>query len=110
MSALLPKDFADLEGYAETWALPTEAERYGMRLASTVEEMRAFYDAIVPRYDAAVGYLEQFPLDSLPEDATRLLHLLYSMMQASFPVEVWHQPRVPDSGSASFDCHSEPVP
>jgi hypothetical protein len=72
--------------------------------------MIAFYDAAVPRAEAAMSYLEQFPLHDLPDDATNLLHLLYSMIMVSFPVEVWRQPRVPDTGSASFDCFIEPVP
>ena len=57
-----------------------------------------------------MSHLEQHPLDSLPEDGLNLLHLLYSMIEVSFPVEVWRQPRVPDSGAATFDCIIEPVP
>jgi hypothetical protein len=106
----LPTEFAELEPFAERWCLATEPERYGQRLACTVDEMQAFYDAIVPRADEIMVYLERFPLDSLPDDALNLLHLLYSMIQVSFPVEVWRQPRVPDTGSASFECFTEPVP
>ena len=106
----LPEPFAELEPFAEAWCRPTERERYAQRMASTVGEMQAFYDAVVPRAEQAMTYLDQLPLDSLPEDATNLLHLLYSMIQVSFPVEVWRQPRVPDTGSASFDCLTEPVP
>jgi hypothetical protein len=106
----LPAPFADLEPFAETWCLGTEAERHNRRLASTVEDMQAFYNAVVPRAEDAMTYLDQMPLDSLPEDALNLLHLLYSMIQVSFPVEVWRQPRVPDTGSAAFDCFTEPVP
>ncbi len=108
--SMLPAEFADLEPFAATWCLATERERYAQRMASTVDEMQAFYDAIVPRAEAAMAQLEQFPLDSLPEDGTNLLHLLYSMVQVSFPVEVWRQPRVPDTGAATFDCIAEPVP
>jgi hypothetical protein len=110
MSALLPPGFEDLEPFAEAWALGTEHERYNARLASTIDDMGRFYDAIVPRADEAMDYLGALPFDALPEDATRLLHLLYSMVQISFPVEVWRQPRVPDTGSSSFDCFVEPVP
>ncbi|WP_433152892.1 hypothetical protein ACQPZ8_18995 [Actinomadura nitritigenes] len=110
MSAVLPGEFADLEPFAEKWCLATEQERYGTRLASTTEEMQEFYDAVVPRAEEAMAYLEGLPFDALPDDATNLLHLLYSMIQVSFPVEVWRQPRVPDSGSSSFDCVIEPVP
>jgi hypothetical protein len=107
---LLPAEFADLEPFAETWCLPTEPERYARRLATSMAEMQRFYDAITPRAQAAMDYCDRFPLDEQPDDALRLLHLLYSMIMVSFPVEVWSQPRVPDSGAASLDCVSEPQP
>jgi len=107
---MLPAQFADLEPFAATWSLRTERERYATRLNVGIQEMRAFYDAVTPRAEEAMTYLEQFPLDELPEDAVNLLHLLYSMIEVSFPVEVWHQPRVPDSGSAAFDSFTEPRP
>jgi hypothetical protein len=104
----LPAGFGELEPFAD-WALATEAERYAKRLASTMDELQAFYDAAFPRLDEAVTYLDQFPLDALPDDATRLLWLCYSLVNASFPVEVWRQPRVPDSGAASMDVVVEPA-
>ena len=52
----------------------------------------------------------QYPVHDLPEDATNLLHLLYSMIMISFPVEAWGQQRVPATGSAAFDLFVEPVP
>ncbi|MQY29241.1 hypothetical protein [Nocardia aurantia] len=109
-TTLLPAEFADLEPFAETWCLPTEPERYARRLASSMAEMQSFYDAITPRADAAMEYCDRFPLDEQPEDALNLLYLLYSMIMVSFPVEVWSQPRVPDSGAATLDCVIEPLP
>ena len=47
VTSQLPPDFADLEPFAD-WALPTEAERYAKRLASTMAELQAFYDAAFP--------------------------------------------------------------
>jgi hypothetical protein len=105
----LPTAFADLEPYAG-WALPTERERYAKRLASTMDELQAFYDVAFPRLDAALDYLDAFPYDALPDDATRLLWLYAALTTVSFPVEVWRQPRVPDSGAASFDSTYEPTP
>jgi hypothetical protein len=108
MSAVLPAAFADLEPYAD-WAVPTEGARYAKRLASTMDELQAFYDTAFPRLEAAMAYLDGVELDSMPEDAKRLLWLLCSLVTVSFPVEVWHQPRVPDSGAASFDAVAEPA-
>ncbi|MFF7940841.1 hypothetical protein ACFZC5_14100 [Nocardia gamkensis] len=110
MNALLPSEFADLEPFAETWCLETEPERYARRLAASMDDMQRFYDAITPRAEAAMKYLDEFALDELPDDARRLLWLLYSMVMVSFPVEVWSQPRVPDSGAAMLDCLIEPRP
>jgi hypothetical protein len=110
VSALLPAEFAGLEPFAATWCLATEKERYATRLASSITDMQAFYDAVTPRAEDAMTYLEQLPFDALPDDALHLLHLLYSMIQVSFPVEVWHQPKVPDTGSSAFDSFTEPVP
>jgi len=110
MPGMLPKEFDDLEVYAAEWSLATEAERYAKRLASSMDEMQALYDAITPRAEAAIEYCDRFGLDDLPPDALNLLHLLYSMIVVSFPVEAWGQPRVPDSGAATLECIVEPRP
>ena len=107
---LLPTEFADLEKYAAVWALPTEPERYAKRLRSSMDEMLEFYDACFPRFEELVTYCDQFPLDEMPDDAMNVLHLLYSLVTVSFPVEVWHQPNVVDSGAAYLDLVSEPTP
>ena len=106
--ATLPADFADLEPFAD-WCLEFERERYAKRLATSMPEMQAFYDAAFPRLEAAMDYLDQFPLDALPDDAKHLLWLCYSLVNVSFPVEVWRQPYVPDSGAATMDVVVEPA-
>jgi len=108
MSNALPPEFADLEPFS-AWCLPTEAERYATRLASSMEDMQAFYDAAFPRLEAILAYLDSMSLDSLPDAATRLLWLTYALVNVSFPVEVWRQARVPDSGAASMDAVVEPA-
>jgi hypothetical protein len=109
-TALLPAEFADLEPFAEKWCLRTETERFAQRMASSMDEIQAFYDAFFPRAEAAIVYCDKFPLDDMPDDAQRLMHLLYSLVMASFPVEAWRQPNVPDSGAAYLDLLIEPGP
>jgi hypothetical protein len=108
MSNVLPADFADLEPFAD-WSIPTERARYAKRLASTMDELQAFYDAAFPRLEAAATYLEKFDMNALPDDGKRLLWLCCALVTVSFPVEVWRQPRVPDSGASSFDAVREPA-
>jgi hypothetical protein len=108
MPNLLPPDFADLEPFA-AWALERERERFAKRLASSMDELQAFYDAAFPRLEDAMTYLDAFELDALPEDAKHLLWVCYSLVNVSFPVEVWRQARVPDSGAASIGMTVEPA-
>ena len=106
--SVFPSEFSDLEPFAE-WSLQSEGERYAKRLASTMDEMATFYNAAMPRLEAAMKYLDDLDFNALPTDATRLLWLCYSLVNVSFPVEVWNQPRVPDSGAASMDVVVEPA-
>ena len=103
----LPGEFAVLEPYSG-WILATEPERYAKRLASSMEEMQAFYDAAFPLLEAAMAHLDTFELDALAEPEANLLLLMYSLVMVSFPVEVWKQARVPDSGAAYLDLLVEP--
>jgi hypothetical protein len=103
----LPEEFADLQPFAD-WALATEAERYSKRLGSSMEHLQAFYDAGMPRLDEAASYLSTFEWPNLPDDATRLLHVMYSLINISFCIEAWRQPRVPDSGASNMDEVIEP--
>jgi hypothetical protein len=107
---MLPPEFADLEPYAERWSLATEPERYARRLETAMTELQAFYDAMEPRVAAAIDHCDRYALDDMPEPVINLMRLVYSFIIASFPVEVWLQPRVPDSGSAYFTCFLEPAP
>ena len=104
---MLPAEFAVLEPFGD-WVLATEPERYAKRLASSMMEMQAFYDAAFPLLEKAATYLEKFPVDDLPEPERNLLLLMFSLVMVSFPVEVWKQARVPDSGAAYLDLLVEP--
>jgi len=106
-SSLLPAEFADLEPFGR-WCLATEPERWSQRLATSMDDMRAFYDACFPRVDDAIRYCDGFALHELPDDAERLLQLLCSFALVSYPVEVWQQPMPVNTGSARIDRIREP--
>lgn len=108
--ALLPSAFAELEEFAQTWCLATEAERWDQRLASSMTEMRQFYDAFFPRLEEAIDHCDKFPLDGLPDDALHLLHLIYSLVMVAMAVEVFGQQKPTDSADAVLDRIGAPVP
>ena len=103
-----PAAFADLEPYAD-WALPSEADRYAKRLDSSMDELQAFYDAVFPRLADSTDHLRAIAYEGMSDEDQRLLWLFSSLVTVSFPVEVWRQPRVPDSGASSVDVVVEPA-
>ena len=107
--ATLPAQFAALEPYAD-WALPSEHDRYAKRLASSMDELQAVYDVAFPLLQDGTDYLKSVSLDDISDEDQRLLWIFSSLVTVSFPVEVWQQPRVPESGASSIDVVVEPVP
>jgi hypothetical protein len=105
----LPEGFSELEPWVEEWALATRAERYAARLDRPFEELVAFYDGIAPHAERAIAYLDELDINNLGPEATRLMHLLYSMILMSYAVNIFKQNRIPDSGAAFFDMVAEPA-
>jgi hypothetical protein len=105
----LPAGFEDLEPWVADWARPTRAERYATRLSKTFDELAEFYDAIAPRAEEAIAHLDGLDLQALADDDARLMQLLHSMILVSYAVNVFQQPRIPDSGAAFFDMVHEPA-
>ncbi len=93
--ARLPEQFKDLEQWM-AWSLETEGERSDHRQASAMEDITAFYEAMLARMEEVLSYLEQFTLDELPDDAKRLFYLTLSLAEVAPAVEQFGQPSVVD--------------
>lgn len=93
--ARLPEQFKDLEQWM-AWSLETEGERSDHRQASAMEDITAFYEAMLARTEEVLSYLEQFNLEDLPDDARRLFYLTLSLAEVAPAVEQFGQPSVVD--------------
>lgn len=89
----LPALFRSLEPFSG-WALAKESERIHKRLSSPMEELRAFYDAMLPQMETIVPYLNQFSLERMPEEGQRLFFLTLSFVEVTSAVELYGQPGV----------------
>jgi hypothetical protein len=100
VTAALPEGFAHLERLVADWAIEDGHERYVKRVNSSMEEIRAFYDAVFPVAEDAVAYVDTFDYaEPLPDDVANLRNLLYSLITVSLAVELWNQPRVKHSAT-----------
>ena len=91
----LPEQFSDLQPFAE-WAQPDVRSRWNKRLGSTIEELQALYNALLPRMEAIGSYLDGFSLNELPEKEANLIHLGAAFMEAAIAVELFDMPDEPD--------------
>ncbi len=92
---LLPQPFADLEHLCARWALPTHAQRHRTRVESGLDDLTLAYDALTPRLDAALEYLDALgPPDTLSGADQRLFQLCLSLADIAFAVERLRSPNV----------------
>jgi hypothetical protein len=104
---VIAEQFADLQRFVAKWDRPGTAERYAVRLASTMEELQDFHDALLPRMADIRAYLDGKVFDAY-SDADRCLgRLAFAWISAAEAVEVFKQPRVPDS-KGYWDVRAEP--
>lgn len=93
----LPEAFADLEPWAAGWAQPDEGTRQRKLIASDIGELRAFYDAMLPRLEAVITYLDTFALDAMPAEAKRLFDLAQTFVECAHPIELrWPRTEIDD--------------
>lgn len=92
----LPAAFRDLETYLE-WSLATERERPAKRQASSIDALQALYAGIMPRMQAVLAFLAQFPAQSAAADEVQaLFHMALSVAEITPAVENYGQPSVID--------------
>ncbi len=104
----LPEQFGDLEVFVAAWDHPGTNERYAARLASTLPEMKAFFDAVLPLAEDIKSYLNALELDAFDEQDQCLARLMFAFAIVASAVEIYRQPMVPDSGATEFDMVVEP--
>ena len=107
---LLPSAFAELEKYAQTWCLATETERWNARVSAHDAGAARVLRCVLPRLEEAIDYCDKFSLDSLPDDALNLLHMIYSLIMVAMAVEIMHQPAPVDAADAVMIRTGEPFP
>ncbi len=106
----LPSQFADLMPFLENWSLESQMARTEKRLSSNMEELTEFYDAMLPRMQEILDYIDQYSLEDMPGDAKELLILGYSLAEIAPAVEMFQQVYVtPTFDARNFLPTHEPV-
>ena len=85
---LLPDAFGELAPFAD-WALEPERARTEKRAAASMDEIRAFYDAMILRIDDILAYLEDDFGGDMPTEARRLFLMSLSLVEIATLVEFY---------------------
>lgn len=94
----LPDRFADLEPFVAEWALSNERDRFVHQMATSIEALRAFYDAMAPRAEEIADYLKGFDLAALPDGERTLFYLLITFVECAHPIELnWRTTDIDDA-------------
>jgi hypothetical protein len=83
-------DFSELEPYIAAWDLPSVEERIVKRTSSTLEELRVFHDAMLPRLREIIEFLNRFPPDRIPAEHQALRNAALAVLHADRPVNKWN--------------------
>jgi hypothetical protein len=104
---VLPEGFEDLQRFVAKWDHPGTNGRYTERLASSISELEDFHASFRARLPDVKTHLDARAFDEYSEADGRLARLAFAWIQAAEAVEVFRQPRVPDS-KTQWDFQVEP--
>ena len=99
----LPTQFAELERFTDKWDLPDTNSRYRARLSSSLDELRDFHDAVLPRGKEIITYLDGKRFSQYSQGDLSLARLMFALAIVAQAVEIYKSVAVPDTGSASFN-------
>jgi hypothetical protein len=84
----LPAQFAKLSPWVAGWALATEQDRYMKLHSVTFEQLKAFYDAMLPEMDAIMAFLTTQPVEGMAPDAETLYKLAMTFAETAHPMDL----------------------
>ena len=89
----LPEPFEDLTPFVD-WALETERARTEKKVGASMDEIRMFHGAVLPRLDAMIEHLEGFSDGDMPASEHRLYLMALSLVEVASLVEHYGQREV----------------
>ena len=97
-SNALPAQFAKLSPWVSEWALHSEEARYLKLHAVTFDQLKAFYDAMLPEMDAIMLFLKTQPVEGMALDADNLYRLAMTFAETAHPLDLgWRDTDFPSA-------------
>lgn len=110
LEGALPSEFAVLEAWTQKWVCADTQARSEERQQSSFEELRAFYEAMLPHAKRALEHLAECSLGELAPPEARLLKLMLALAEVAPAVEWYGQSKVVDGLPAERFPAVAPIP
>ena len=102
--AILPEPFQALEPWVADWSIAHESGRFNKRVSASMRELDRFVEAVFPRIEEIVDFLNRIPTanpDTLAPPERRLFDLALMCMEASIPSDLgWEGNDIEDAWPA----------
>ena len=85
-------DTSDLHPFIDKWGHESAHARLNERMTSSLEELTEFYKAILPRLKEIINFLNQFPVDDIPEQHRPLAYTALAACEVEDAINVWKTP------------------
>lgn len=88
---VLPAPFQDLARWGPEWCLDSEKARHFKRVYSDIETVRSFFEAVFPRLDEMISYLntlETLDPKALAPPDRNLYYLAATCIEMSHPIDM----------------------
>ena len=82
-------NFEPLSPFLDKWAKPTEYERADARRNSTPDELKAFYDGVVPHLPNILKKVDEYPVGEIPDAVKPLFYVALSLAEITPNVEFY---------------------
>lgn len=85
---IVPSGFEALQSFTK-WNLLTADERTAARCEASTEELKEFYDAVLPHIEAVLDECDKFELGKLPESHRGIFNIALSMAEIAPHIEFY---------------------
>ena len=87
-------DFSELKEFMDEWGDADAHQRLSKRTSAEFSDIKRFYDAVVPRLEEIIEFLNRFPVDDIPGEHRPLAWMALAACEMDDPVNVWKAPEL----------------
>ena len=91
---MITPDFSELNSFIDIWGLDSAHSRLLKRATADLSELNTFYEAVSLRLDEIIEFLNQFPIDDIPDEFKPLSYMTLAICEVDDAIHMWRTPEL----------------